>query len=93
MVNIINRQVASTQMILKGTNVKRIFVDGGFSNNPIYMNLLAQSFAGIEVFAASMPQATAMGTALAIHDKWNKHSIPGDMIKLKLYHGKMDRVK
>ena len=92
MINIICRQVASTQMILKGTGVKRIFVDGGFSNNSIYMNLLAQAFAGIEIFAASMPQATAMGTALAIHAKWNKHSIPGDMIKLKLYHGKINSI-
>ena len=85
MINIIKRQVLSTKMILQNTEVKRIFIDGGFSKNSIYMNLMAQAFSQIEVFAASMAQATAMGAALAIHHKWNSHPIPGDMIELKMY--------
>ena len=85
MINIVDRQVKSTTTILNGTTVKRIFVDGGFSKNPIYMNLLAQAFPMMEVFAASMAQATAMGAALAIHQHWNTQSIPGDIIQLKMY--------
>ncbi len=85
MINIIERQVISTTMVLKGTPVKRIFVDGGFSKNHIYMNLLAQAFPKMEVFAASMAQATAMGAALAIHQHWNTHPIPGNIIALKMY--------
>ena len=65
--------------------VKRIFVDGGFSKNTIYMNLMAQAFPLLEVFAASMAQATAIGAALAIHQHWNNHPIPGDIIALKMY--------
>jgi sugar (pentulose or hexulose) kinase len=85
MIDIIDRQVASTAVLLKGTAVKRIFVDGGFSKNAIYMNLLAQAFPSLEVFAASMAQATAIGAALAIHPHWNSQSIPGDIIALKMY--------
>ena len=85
MLNIIELQVVNTEMILKNTGVKRIFVDGGFSKNPIFMNLIAQAFPQIEVFAASMAQATALGAALAIHDKWNFHSIPGDLVEIKMY--------
>ena len=85
MINIVERQVASTATILKDTAVKRIFVDGGFSKNPIYMNLMAQAFPLLEVYAASMAQATAMGAALAIHKHWNSHPIPGDIITLKMY--------
>jgi len=84
-INIIEKQVAGTKMVLKGTTIKRIFVDGGFSKNSIYMNLMAISFPGIELFAASMAQATAMGAALAIHSKWNNHVIPTDIIELKRY--------
>lgn len=83
--NIIERQLVSTQMVLKGTGVKRIFVDGGFSKNLVFMNLLALAFKEMEVYAASMAQATAMGAALAIHHKWNNQPIPGDMIELKKY--------
>jgi len=83
--DIIQQQYASTQLVLKGTQVKRIFVDGGFSKNVIYMNLLAAAFPQIEVFAASMAQATALGTALAIHKSWNKNPLPADIIELKFY--------
>jgi sugar (pentulose or hexulose) kinase len=83
--DIITQQKASTGLILKGTNVKRLFVDGGFSKNTIYMNLLAAAFPKLEVFAASMAQATAVGTALAIHTSWNDKAIPADIIELKFF--------
>lgn len=84
-VDIVAQQYHSTQLVLKGAAVKRIFVDGGFSKNPIYMNLLAACFSGIEVYAASMAQATAVGAALAIHQVWNSKSLPNDLIELKYY--------
>ena len=83
--DIITQQKVSTQLVLKGTDVKRVFVDGGFSKNSVYMNLLASAFPGLEVFAASMAQATAVGTALAIHKVWNDKTVPNDLIELKYY--------
>ena len=83
--DLVNIQVASTQLVLKDSPVKRIFVDGGFSKNSIYMNLLAIAFPHIEVFAASMAQATAMGAALTLHTAWNSRPIPNDIIELKYY--------
>jgi len=85
MVGIMEKQVASTQLVLHDTDVKRIFVDGGFGMNQVYMHLLAEAFPDIEVFAASIPQATAIGAALAIHEHWNSRSRPGDIIELKYY--------
>jgi len=83
--DIMEKQVASTQLVLHDTDVKRIFVDGGFGKNQVYMHLLAEAFPDIEVFAASIPQATAIGAALAIHEHWNSRSRPGDIIELKYY--------
>ena len=83
--DIIAQQFFSTQLILKGTDIKKIFVDGGFSKNAVYMNLLALSFPEIEVYAASMAQATAVGTALSIHSFWNQQALPNDLIELKYY--------
>jgi sugar (pentulose or hexulose) kinase len=82
---LIDKQKISTQYVLKDTPVKRIFVDGGFSKNSVFMHLLAAAFPQLEVYAASMAQATAMGTALAIHDCWNTRPIPNDLINLKYY--------
>jgi L-fuculokinase len=83
--DIINQQVYSTNLVLKGTPVKRIFVDGGFGKNPIFMHMLADAFPGIEVFAASVAQASALGAALAFHKHWNGKPIPTDIIELKFY--------
>jgi sugar (pentulose or hexulose) kinase len=85
MLDIIYQQFASTQLVLKGTDVKRIFVDGGFSKNAVYMNLLAGIFPQIEVYAASMAQATALGAAMAIHKAWNKNPLPNNIIQLQYY--------
>lgn len=85
MINIITKQIESTKLVLKNSDVKRIFVDGGFSKNKIYMNLLAKAFPEKEIFAASMAQATAIGAALAIHKKWNRRPLPNDIIELKYY--------
>lgn len=83
--DIVSQQLISTNLVLAGSPVKRIFVDGGFGKNPIYMNLLAIAFPAIEVYAASVAQASALGAALAIHPHWNTYPLPGDCIELKKY--------
>jgi sugar (pentulose or hexulose) kinase len=84
-IDLISLQVASTGLVLKDTKIKRIFVDGGFSKNSIYMHLLAAAFPNIEVFAASMAQASAIGAALSIHKEWNTKPVPKDIIQLHFY--------
>lgn len=78
-------QVQSVNLVFDERSCKRIFVDGGFSKNNIYMNLLAKQYPEAEVYAASMAQATAMGAALCIHKHWNSMPVPADIIKLKYY--------
>jgi sugar (pentulose or hexulose) kinase len=90
MADIIQQQVTSTNLVLVGTNVRKIFVDGGFSKNPIYMQLLADSFPGIELYATSLPQASALGAALSIHQHWNEKNIPTDIIELKYVASKIN---
>jgi sugar (pentulose or hexulose) kinase len=87
--DIMQQQVMSTQLVLRGTEVKRIFVDGGFSKNQIYMQLLASAFPGIEVFAALVSHATALGAALILHKHWNLKPLPKLLIKLKYFHPDM----
>ncbi len=78
-------QKSSTSLVLKDCAVKKIFVDGGFGKNTVYMNLLAASFPQVEVYAASVAQASAIGAALAVHPYWNKNNFPSGLIDLKLY--------
>jgi glycerol kinase len=79
--DIVAGQMRSTKRILG--NVKRIFVDGGFSGNPIFMHLLSEAFPGMEVYAASVSQASAIGAALIMHEHWNGMAKPQDLIEKK----------
>jgi sugar (pentulose or hexulose) kinase len=88
MSDLVQLQVNSTNMVLKGTSVKRIFVDGGFSKNNVYMNLLAIAFPHIEVFAASMAQSTSLGAAIILHKSWNSKPLPSNLIELNYYVSK-----
>ncbi|MBC7848337.1 MAG: carbohydrate kinase [Chitinophagaceae bacterium] len=86
---LILEQHRSTKLVMQGPAVKTIFVDGGFSQNSIYMHLLAKVFSDCEVYAASMPQASALGAALAIHGSWNKRPLPLNLIRLNHYTGRL----
>jgi sugar (pentulose or hexulose) kinase len=83
--DLVNRQITSTRLVLNNRSVHRIFVDGGFSKNPIFMHALASSFPEIEVYAASMAQASALGAAMAIHTRWNNNPLLTDVMDLKYY--------
>jgi hypothetical protein len=85
MMDLVEQQVFSTNLVVHNSPVKKIFVDGGFSKNSIFMNLLAEAFPDMEVYAASMAQASALGAALAIHQNWNPKPIQNDLIDLKFY--------
>jgi len=85
MFSIIQRQIASTNLVLHNSKVKKIFVDGGFSTNEIYMQMLANSYSDIKIYAAVIPHATALGAAIILHKHWNNKNLPGDLFKLKLF--------
>lgn len=83
--DLVNQQIGSTNLVIHNSPVKKIFVDGGFSKNTIFMNLLAEAYPKMEVYAASMAQASALGAALAIHRNWNLKPLQNDLIDLKFY--------
>ena len=85
MLDIMAQQLISTNLVIAGSPVKRLFVDGGFGKNPVYMHLLAKAFPDIGVYAASVAQASALGAALAIHDHWNTQPMPANSIDLTPY--------
>jgi L-fuculokinase len=85
MQDIIALQTTSAKLVMKDAPVKKMFVDGGFSKNPIYMNMLATSFPDIEVYGATIAQSTSLGAALAIHKHWNASPIPENLVVLKKF--------
>ena len=85
MKDIIELQVNAIHLVIHNAPVTKIFVDGGFSKNELYMHLLAKSFPELQVYAANVAQASALGAALAIHKHWNTEPYPNNIISLKQY--------
>jgi sugar (pentulose or hexulose) kinase len=83
-IDIMAQQVVSSNLVMN-KEVKKLFVDGGFGRNPIYMNLLAAAYPQVEVYAASIAQASAIGAAMAVHSSWSKKPIQPDLIDLKRF--------
>jgi sugar (pentulose or hexulose) kinase len=85
MIDLVSQQAYSSRLALNGGDVKSIYVDGGFCNNSLFMNLMALSFADKKIYAATLAQATALGAALSIHSSWNSKPIPKNLVQLKSY--------
>jgi glycerol kinase len=81
MLDIVHQQVLSTNLVINGS-VRKIFVDGGFVKNDLYMKLLSLAYPQLEVYGATVAQASAIGAALAIHPHWNKKDVPATLIEL-----------
>ncbi len=85
--DIVVQQIRSINLVMND-QIKKIFVDGGFSKNSIYMTLVAKAFPEMQIFSSSLPQASALGAALAIHKFWNPKPVPTGIFDLKLYSHK-----
>ena len=90
--DLIKQQVVSTMLVMQNAPVKKLFVDGGFSKNDIYMNLLAAAFPHIEVYSATVAQASALGAAIAVRRAWNNEPLSSDLITVTHYKPTYDIV-
>ncbi|MGJ7032983.1 FGGY-family carbohydrate kinase [Niabella hirudinis] len=85
--HLVKKQKHSTELVLQHKDVKQLYVDGGFAHNEVFMNLIARVFPELDVYAASVSQATAVGAAMAIHGAWNTREQAGQLLKVKYYAG------
>jgi sugar (pentulose or hexulose) kinase len=86
---LVEQQIRSTNLVMQD-GIKAIYVDGGFSQNKIFMTLLSNAYPKLKIFAASVTQASALGAALVIHDDWNSRPIRRDLLKLTSFQGSAD---
>ena len=66
MLDLIELQCYSSQLVLPNATVQQLFVDGGFSRNPLFMRLLQDQLKSMRVLSADMPEASALGAAMAL---------------------------
>lgn len=75
-------QKISIQLLCKKEEVKRLYINGGFARNRLFMEVLQGFLPNWELFIAENKLGSAVGAALAIHEKWNRHPIPSTVASL-----------
>jgi L-fuculokinase len=61
-------QVEKILLVARGTSVKKIFLDGGFVDNRIFLTILSEKLPAFKIIPSRMPLGSAMGAALMITD-------------------------
>ena len=61
-------QLASLNLVLAGSPVKRIFVDGGFNANLIFLEMLRKKLPELEIIPSDFPNGSALGAAMLINE-------------------------
>ncbi len=62
-------QVESALRAIGDTKIKKIYVDGGFADNEIYIKILAHHLPQYEIYTTQSPLGSALGAAMIISDK------------------------
>ena len=62
-------QVESLRLAQGKTPIKQLFVEGGFSNNEIFLKLLCLLLPTMEIYSSHLAQGSALGAALLMRTK------------------------
>lgn len=69
MLELVELQIKSSEMAMGKTALQKIYIDGGFIDNEIYVKLLAEHFSGHKVETARSGLGSALGAAIVISKK------------------------
>ena len=65
---LVDLQVQNLALALGTTPVKRIYIDGGFTGNELYLHMLADRLKDMEIVSAQTAQGSALGAAIAVRN-------------------------
>ena len=70
-------QIASLKLSIGTSEVKKIYIDGGFSASEVFVQFLANKLSNYEIYSTSFSLGTALGAALLV----NYRTLPNDFLK------------
>lgn len=81
----------SVDLSIGQSGIKRICVDGGFSRNEIFLQSLARAYPDLDVYAAAVPEASAIGAAMILEGAWNPEPPALGLVELRYVPGKVPK--
>ena len=68
-IELVEQQVRSLETSLGDTKIKKLFLDGGFSDNEVFLHLLSHHFRDLQLRTTDSSLGSALGAAICISDK------------------------
>ncbi len=69
MMELVELQIQSCERAIGNTHISKLFIDGGFADNEIYVRLLTNHFQDLKIRTTKSPLGSALGAAMAISIK------------------------
>ena len=66
---LVELQVSTLQLAKGKTKARKIYIDGGFVDNELFIRLLANSLKEEELITTESPLGSALGAAMAVHNR------------------------
>ena len=93
MIELIQLQVSTVKMAISNSKIKKIYLEGGFIDNDIFVKLMGHHFRDYKVITTKSPLGSALGAAMVISKKeLNKKFLKENYQLQKLYPLKLTNI-
>lgn len=72
MYELVQLQINSINLAIGQSKIFTLYIDGGFSKNELYFNMLCLHFKDLEIKTSNLPLGSALGAALVINESESK---------------------
>ncbi|MDT0651454.1 FGGY-family carbohydrate kinase [Autumnicola edwardsiae] len=69
MIELMELQIRTIRKAIGKSEIKTIYIDGGFTDNDVFMKLMAHHFSEFKVLSTHCPLGSALGAAMVISNK------------------------
>lgn len=66
---LVEMQIAAAQCAIGETKIKKLYIDGGFANNDLFVKMLSMHFTEVKIRTTKSPLGSALGAAIVLSDK------------------------
>ena len=76
-------QIQTIRKAIGNSEIKTIYIDGGFTDNDVFMKLMSHHFNEFKVLSTQSPLGSALGAAMVISNKKVKASFLKENYRMK----------
>ncbi len=76
MIELVAYQIESAERAIGNTPIKKVYIDGGFSENDLYVKMLSRYFFNYEIYKSRSPIGSALGAAIVISEEHTRANLP-----------------